>query len=326
MSERRHQPVFPGFREMSERRQALSDELVERRRALGLSQTQVAARMGTSSRRWPGSRPGPPTSSCPRSTATPPPWDGGSNGRSSIPGREAPGEPARVDPGRPAGRTAVRPQEWMRRRLFERGSYPGGSPRRRRGHRGRGCADDPRRRRRRDRRAADRLPRGLDGRPWPSWTSSTCSGSRSRVVHRPGGRSPGRGPGRLSPTHHVAPRPAPPGRTEGEFEGARGCWQELAEAHAAQWATFLPGWPTPPAGPPPRSARTPPGAATWLLSKPWPTASSTRWPLRMPRGAAPAPARRIPAGLTPPVGRTPPGFRARPGPGPSRSRGWRWTG
>jgi transcriptional regulator with XRE-family HTH domain len=48
MNERRHQPVFPGFREMSERRRALSDELVERRRALGLSQTQVAARMGTS--------------------------------------------------------------------------------------------------------------------------------------------------------------------------------------------------------------------------------------------------------------------------------------
>jgi len=48
MSERRHPPVFPGFREMSDRRQALSDELVERRKALGLSQTQVAARMGTS--------------------------------------------------------------------------------------------------------------------------------------------------------------------------------------------------------------------------------------------------------------------------------------
>ena len=48
MSERRHAPMFPGFREMSDRRQALSDELVERRRALGLSQTQVAARMGTS--------------------------------------------------------------------------------------------------------------------------------------------------------------------------------------------------------------------------------------------------------------------------------------
>jgi predicted transcriptional regulator len=48
MSERRHQPVFPGFREMSERRHALSDELVGRRRALGLSQTEVAARMGTS--------------------------------------------------------------------------------------------------------------------------------------------------------------------------------------------------------------------------------------------------------------------------------------
>jgi len=46
--ERRHQPVFPGFREMSDRRRALSDELVERRRSLGLSQTQVAARMGTS--------------------------------------------------------------------------------------------------------------------------------------------------------------------------------------------------------------------------------------------------------------------------------------
>jgi predicted transcriptional regulator len=47
-SERRHQPVFPGFREISERRQALGDELAGRRRALGLSQTQVAARMGTS--------------------------------------------------------------------------------------------------------------------------------------------------------------------------------------------------------------------------------------------------------------------------------------
>jgi predicted transcriptional regulator len=46
--ERRHQPVFPGFREMSERRRALADELVGRRHALGLTQTQVAARMGTS--------------------------------------------------------------------------------------------------------------------------------------------------------------------------------------------------------------------------------------------------------------------------------------
>ena len=48
MGERRHETVFPGFREMAERRQALSEELAERRRALGLSQTQVAARMGTS--------------------------------------------------------------------------------------------------------------------------------------------------------------------------------------------------------------------------------------------------------------------------------------
>ena len=46
--ERRHDPVFPGFREMAERRQALTGELVELRRGLGLSQTQVAARMGTS--------------------------------------------------------------------------------------------------------------------------------------------------------------------------------------------------------------------------------------------------------------------------------------
>jgi transcriptional regulator with XRE-family HTH domain len=48
MSGRRHESVFPGFREMAERRRALSAELTERRRALGLSQTEVAARMGTS--------------------------------------------------------------------------------------------------------------------------------------------------------------------------------------------------------------------------------------------------------------------------------------
>ncbi len=47
MAERR-ESVFPGFRELSVRRHALSDELAERRRVLGLSQTQVAARMGTS--------------------------------------------------------------------------------------------------------------------------------------------------------------------------------------------------------------------------------------------------------------------------------------
>ena len=47
MAERR-ESVFPGFRELSARRHALSDELAERRRLLGLSQTQVAARMGTS--------------------------------------------------------------------------------------------------------------------------------------------------------------------------------------------------------------------------------------------------------------------------------------
>jgi len=40
--------VFPGFAEMSEGRRRLVDELVVRRRAQGLSQTEVAARMGTS--------------------------------------------------------------------------------------------------------------------------------------------------------------------------------------------------------------------------------------------------------------------------------------
>lgn len=48
MSERRHESVFPGFKEMAERRQALAEELVARRHRLGLSQTEVAARMGTS--------------------------------------------------------------------------------------------------------------------------------------------------------------------------------------------------------------------------------------------------------------------------------------
>ncbi|TML44039.1 MAG: helix-turn-helix transcriptional regulator [Actinobacteria bacterium] len=48
MTHRRHEPVFPGFKEMAQRRRALTADLVARRRALGLSQTEVAARMGTS--------------------------------------------------------------------------------------------------------------------------------------------------------------------------------------------------------------------------------------------------------------------------------------
>jgi transcriptional regulator with XRE-family HTH domain len=48
MSERRHEPVFPGFKDMAERRRALSAALTARRVDLGLSQTEVAARMGTS--------------------------------------------------------------------------------------------------------------------------------------------------------------------------------------------------------------------------------------------------------------------------------------
>jgi predicted transcriptional regulator len=42
------QPVFPGFREMAEGRERLLAGLVVQRQALGLSQTEVAARMGTS--------------------------------------------------------------------------------------------------------------------------------------------------------------------------------------------------------------------------------------------------------------------------------------
>jgi predicted transcriptional regulator len=41
-------PGLPGFREMAERRRQLLTSLVARRRELGLSQTEVAARMGTS--------------------------------------------------------------------------------------------------------------------------------------------------------------------------------------------------------------------------------------------------------------------------------------
>jgi transcriptional regulator with XRE-family HTH domain len=48
MSERRHEPLFGGFQEIAARRAELAAELVSRRLSLGLSQTEVAARMGTS--------------------------------------------------------------------------------------------------------------------------------------------------------------------------------------------------------------------------------------------------------------------------------------
>jgi transcriptional regulator with XRE-family HTH domain len=41
-------PRLPGFREMAQRRRAMLTELTEARHAAGLSQTEVAARMGTS--------------------------------------------------------------------------------------------------------------------------------------------------------------------------------------------------------------------------------------------------------------------------------------
>jgi predicted transcriptional regulator len=48
VSERTHPTVFPGFRQMAERRHALSGQLTSLRRQLGLSQVEVATRMGTS--------------------------------------------------------------------------------------------------------------------------------------------------------------------------------------------------------------------------------------------------------------------------------------
>jgi len=48
MTTRKHDPVFPGFKEMAARRERMVDDLVTRRLELGLSQTEVAARMGTS--------------------------------------------------------------------------------------------------------------------------------------------------------------------------------------------------------------------------------------------------------------------------------------
>ncbi len=48
MSERRHGTVFPGFKEMAQQRTSLAAALSAKRVELGLSQTEVAARMKTS--------------------------------------------------------------------------------------------------------------------------------------------------------------------------------------------------------------------------------------------------------------------------------------
>jgi transcriptional regulator with XRE-family HTH domain len=48
VAERRHDRYLPGFGEMARRRRALAETLVARRLAVGMSQTEVAARMGTS--------------------------------------------------------------------------------------------------------------------------------------------------------------------------------------------------------------------------------------------------------------------------------------
>jgi predicted transcriptional regulator len=48
VSQRTHPTVFPGFRQMAERRHALSGQLTALRHRLGISQAEVASRMGTS--------------------------------------------------------------------------------------------------------------------------------------------------------------------------------------------------------------------------------------------------------------------------------------
>jgi len=48
MGSRTHDPLFPGFAEMAARRRSLASALTARRVGMGLSQTEVAARMGTS--------------------------------------------------------------------------------------------------------------------------------------------------------------------------------------------------------------------------------------------------------------------------------------
>ena len=48
MEEERRLPPFPGFREMADRRRRVIGQLVSARQEQGLSQTVVAARMGTS--------------------------------------------------------------------------------------------------------------------------------------------------------------------------------------------------------------------------------------------------------------------------------------
>ncbi len=44
----RRRTLFPGLQDLARRRQELVEELVEARREQGLSQTEIAARMGTS--------------------------------------------------------------------------------------------------------------------------------------------------------------------------------------------------------------------------------------------------------------------------------------
>jgi transcriptional regulator with XRE-family HTH domain len=48
MPERAHEPLFPGFKEIAARRRRLAASLAAVRVEQGLSQTEVAARMGTS--------------------------------------------------------------------------------------------------------------------------------------------------------------------------------------------------------------------------------------------------------------------------------------
>ena len=74
MSERRHGTVFPGFKEMAQQRTSLAAALSAKRVELGLSQTEVAARMKTSQSAVARLESGQADLRLSRWSATPPRW------------------------------------------------------------------------------------------------------------------------------------------------------------------------------------------------------------------------------------------------------------
>ena len=293
MRERRHPPVFPGFREMSDRRRALSEQLVERRQALGLSQTQVAARMGTSQSAvarletgttdvllstvdryasalgwrldWSLEDPGGPGDG-----------DPGASGGQGAPGDAAGRDPRRDRTGRGAGRPpgvdaapALRPP----------GAGPERDPRRCPRHRGRCRADDPRRHRGRARRPPDRQCRRVHGRgAGPHRHHRSTRGDGTGLVHRPGGRPGPRGPGGLPLPLRLTPRPSPPRGAQcglpGECTAARTAGRRPRRTVGCLLSTAGRGHGTV-GGPGDRGCR--PGYGISPRRRPWPTGWWTRW-------------------------------------------------